>query len=172
MSSDRTAVAILPFVDLPGVSADPMLFVNHLKSYNHDVSQQVDQTFFLITDQDQIKQIMFHQIYSPGTVDRAIRKIISGTLVFKITAVVMFAESWSNSDPEVLERQALGEVCSLEGLPGTFDQLTLILDSPNVQGMWTNKLVGEMPNRCLGHWEEMREMRFKRFANYFPESRN
>ena len=93
-------------------------------------------------------------------------------VAFKVTAVVMFAESWSDSDPEVVARQARGEVFSLEGLPGTFDQLTLILDSPNVQGMWTNRLSGTVPNRCLGVWEEVREMRFKRFANYFPESRN
>jgi hypothetical protein len=60
----------------------------------------------------------------------------------------------------------------LEGLPGTFDQITLILDSPNVQGMWTNRLSGIVPNRSLGQWEEMKEMRFKRFANYFPQNRN
>ena len=172
---DRPAVPIVPFMDLPGVSADPMIFVDHLKSYNHDVSQEVPQTFFLVGDDDLIRQVMFYQVYSPGATDQAIRKIVSGTLpqaAFKITAVVMFAESWSNCDSEVLERQARGEVFSLEGLPGTYDQISLILDSPTIQGMWTNRLVGNIPNRSLGQWEEMKEMRFKRFANYFPESRN
>ena len=67
-----------------------------------------------------------------------------------------------------------GENFNLEGLPGTFDVIThtLILDSPNVQGMWTNKLVGTIPNRSLGPWEQMKVMRFKRFANYYPQSRN
>ena len=31
----------MPFVDLPGVSADPMLFVNHLMAYNHDHDTRV-----------------------------------------------------------------------------------------------------------------------------------
>ena len=43
----ETPFSVVPFVNLPGVSADPMLFVNHLMAYNHDVSQEVDQTFFL-----------------------------------------------------------------------------------------------------------------------------
>jgi hypothetical protein len=60
----------------------------------------------------------------------------------------------------------------VQGLPGTFDVINLILDSPNVQGMWTNRLVDAMPNRSLSEWEEMREMRFKRFTNYWPASRN
>jgi len=49
----------VPFIELPGVSANPMLFVNHLKSYNHDVSQQVDQTFFLVGEDDLIGQVIF-----------------------------------------------------------------------------------------------------------------
>lgn len=93
-----------------------------------------------------------------------------------VVAVIMLAEAWSNTNPEVTARQERaglwGEIFNLEALPGTFDQLSLILDSPNVQAMWTNKLIGTMPNRCLGQWEEMGEMRFRRFANYFPESRN
>ena len=163
----------MPFVDLPGVSADPMLFVNHLMAYNHDVSQEVDQTFFLITDTDEVRRVVFFARDSPGATNRAIRRLVALGLPggVKIVAVVMFAESWSNDTAEVLARQALDENFSLEGLPGTYDQITLILDSPNVQGMWTNRLSGIVPNRSLGQWEEMKEMRFKRFANYFPQSR-
>jgi len=46
----ETPFTVVPFVDLPGVSADPMLFVNHLMAYNHDVSQEVDQTFLTLPD--------------------------------------------------------------------------------------------------------------------------
>ncbi len=35
----ETPFTVVLFVDLPGVSADPMLFVNHLMAYNHDDSQ-------------------------------------------------------------------------------------------------------------------------------------
>ena len=170
----------MAFVDLPGVSADPMLFVNHLMAYNHDVSREVNQTFFLITDTDEVRRVVSgpqrvgEACDSPGATDRAIRRLVALGLPggVKIVAVVMFAESWSNDTAEVLARQVLGENFSLEGLPGTFDIISLILDSPNVQGMWTNRLRGIVPNRSLGQWEEMKEMRFKRFANYYPQSRN
>ena len=170
----ETPFTVVPFVDLPGVSADPMLFVNHLMAYNHDVSQEVDQTFFLITDTDEVRRVVFFACDSPGATDRAIRRLVALGLPggVKIVAVVMFAESWSNDTAEVLARQALGENFSLEGLPGTFDIISLILHSPNVQGMWTNRLSGIVPNRSLGQWEQMQDMRFKRFANYYPQSIN
>jgi hypothetical protein len=170
----ETAFTVVPFVDLPGVSQNPMLFVNHLKSYNHNVSQEVNQTFFLICEDESVRRVVFYCADSPGAVDRAIRKLVPlGTPDgAKVRAVVMFAESWSNDTPEVVARMERGENFNLEGLPGTFDILQIILDAPNVQGMWTNKLVGTIPNRTLGAWEEMKEMRFKRFANYWPESRN
>ena len=54
----ETPFTVVPFVDLPGVSADRMLVVNHLMAYNHDVSQEVDQTFFLITDTDEVRRVV------------------------------------------------------------------------------------------------------------------
>jgi len=74
---DRAAVTIGPFVDLPGVANDPMKFVDHLKSYNHNVSQEVGQTFFLITDQ--IKQVVFLRAYSPGATETERTETESGT---------------------------------------------------------------------------------------------
>ena len=112
---------------------------------------------------------MFFACDSPGATDRAIRRLVALGLPggVKIVSVVMFAESWSNDTAEVLARQALGENFSLEGLPGTFDIISLILDSPSVQGMWTNRLRGTIGARSLGEWQEMKEMRYSRFANYF-----
>ena len=66
----ETAFTVVPFVDLPGVSADPMKFVNHLMSYPHNVSQEVDQTFFLITDTDEVRRVVLYKADSPGATDR------------------------------------------------------------------------------------------------------
>jgi len=152
-----------------------MLFVNHLMSYPHDIAaREVPQTFFLLCQDGSARLVTVARADSPGAIDRGVRSLVANGTPDgqKITAVVMFAESWSNDSSEIVARQARGEVFSLEGLPGTYDLITLILDSPVVQGMWTNRLVGAIPNRSLGVWEEMSEMRFKRFANFFPESRN
>ena len=118
--------------------------------------------------------MVFHSPDSPGAMDRAIRSLVPQKVNGRrIVAVVTFAESWFNQDEDVVTAGIhRGENFNLEGLPGTFDVITLILDSPNVQGMWTNKLVGTIPNRSPGTWERMKVMRFKRFANYYSQSRN
>ena len=102
--ASETAFTVVPFVDLPGVSQNPMLFVNHLKSYNHNVSQEVDQTFFVICEDESVRRVVFYCADSPGAVDRAIQKLVPlGTPDgVKVRAVVMFAESWSNDTPEVV----------------------------------------------------------------------
>jgi len=152
-----------------------MKFVNHLMSHPHNVAnQEVPQSFFLLCADSTMRLVTVAGADSPGAIDRGVRSLVAkGTPDGqKIVAVVLFAEAWSNDDPMVHARMERGEVLNLEGLPGTFDVINLVLDSPNVQGMWTNRLVGTMPNRCLSEWEEMRDMRFKRFANYYPASRN
>ncbi len=76
----------------------------------------------------------------------------------------MFAESWTNDTPEVVAHMQRGENFNLEGLPGTFDQISLILDSPALQGMWTNRLSGTIPVRSLGQWDGI--------TYHVPESRS
>ena len=60
----ETAFTVVPFVDLPGVSQNPMLFVNHLKSYPHNVYAEVNQTFFLICEDD---RPLATRTWYPGT---------------------------------------------------------------------------------------------------------
>ena len=60
----NTAFPVVPFVDLPGVSQNSMLFVNHLKSYPHNVNAEVNQTFFFICEDD---RPLATKTWYPGT---------------------------------------------------------------------------------------------------------
>jgi len=170
-------VKIAHFMDLPGVSSAPTLFVDHMKTKISNASVEINQCFFFICSKDRVwcVELPSQELTKDG-LDNTIRQLVASAKPddAKITAVVTLAESWANETPEVAARRTRGENFSLRGLSGTHDVLIIILDSPTTQGVWTNHLDGTIPNRTLTKWEESIDSRtqFHRFSNYFPESRN
>ena len=79
----------------------PMLFVNHLMAYNHDVSQEVDQTFFLITDTDEVRRVVFFACGAP--VPRGALDIVRmGTVVGNVFTILSIVSMMiSGGDPDI-----------------------------------------------------------------------
>ena len=105
-------------------------------------------------------------------IDNAIRSLVitgvpCGRITKKVTAVVAVAEAWSNPDLELADTTR-----TLKGLPGTFEQALVILDSATSQRLWTARIEGEKPNRRPVEWEETTDYRSFRFGNFFPQGRN